>query len=115
MKTRELIELLQKEDPSGTHEVCIDNQPIWNVIKHPSYYDGRLMRYTPELTQDNFCIPDKIDFISEGTKVNIMYYSWKSALWDSDGKLQLGECVSDHTRKIFNEERQRILNFIKGK
>lgn len=40
MKTKELIRLLQKEDPSGEEDVCVNNIDIFFVEKLPAYYDG---------------------------------------------------------------------------
>jgi hypothetical protein len=42
MKTRELIEHLQREDPSGELEVVAGNTPIWFVEQQPAFYDGDL-------------------------------------------------------------------------
>ncbi|HMC00795.1 MAG TPA: hypothetical protein VKN14_07155 [Flavobacteriaceae bacterium] len=42
MKTKELIEQLQKADPSGDCEVVADGTPIYFVAKLPAYYDGPL-------------------------------------------------------------------------
>ena len=42
MKTKELIRLLQQEDPSGELEVCADGMDIHCVEKLPAYYDGDL-------------------------------------------------------------------------
>lgn len=42
MKTRELIAMLQEEDPSGALEVCVSNEPIYIVERIPAYYDGLL-------------------------------------------------------------------------
>ena len=40
MKTKKLIELLQKEDPTGELDVCVDNIDIHFVERLPAYYDG---------------------------------------------------------------------------
>jgi len=42
MKTKKLIELLQKQDPSGEEEVCVGNVDIMYVSKEPAYHDGPL-------------------------------------------------------------------------
>ena len=42
MKSKELIRQLQKHDPTGEIEVCIDNQPIYFIENLPAYYDGLL-------------------------------------------------------------------------
>jgi len=40
MTTKELIEQLQKLDPSGSLEVTIGKSPIKDVEVYPCYYDG---------------------------------------------------------------------------
>lgn len=45
MKTRELIEMLQKEDPSGEMECTIGNAPVSNVYRNPGYWDGCLQKF----------------------------------------------------------------------
>lgn len=40
MKTKKLIEELQKADPSGELDVCVDNIDIYFVDIQPGYYDG---------------------------------------------------------------------------
>ena len=42
MKTKELIRLLQEQDPSGEEECCCGNQDIFFVSKDFAYYDGSL-------------------------------------------------------------------------
>ncbi len=42
MKTKELIRQLQREDPSGELECCVDNSDIFFVEHLPAYYDGCL-------------------------------------------------------------------------
>lgn len=42
MKTKDLINLLQKEDPSGELECCVGNEDIYLIEKLPAFYDGPL-------------------------------------------------------------------------
>jgi hypothetical protein len=42
MKTKDLIKLLQEEDPSGEIECCVGNADIVAVEQMPAYYDGKL-------------------------------------------------------------------------
>ena len=42
MKSKELIQQLQKLDPTGETEVCVGNTPIYFVESKPAYYDGVL-------------------------------------------------------------------------
>lgn len=40
MKTKELIKMLQEEDPSGEMDVVVDNLDILGIYGEPSYWDG---------------------------------------------------------------------------
>jgi len=40
MKTKDLIKLLQEEDPTGECHVRIDGDPIWFLEHKPGYWDG---------------------------------------------------------------------------
>ena len=42
MKSKELIRLLQEEDPSGEVEVCVQNFDILGIHTEPAYWDGSL-------------------------------------------------------------------------
>lgn len=42
MKTRELIQALQEQDPSGECEVVAGATPIYFVERQPAWYDGHL-------------------------------------------------------------------------
>lgn len=42
MKSKTLIEMLQKADPTGNEEVCVGNVDIHFVETMPAYYDGTL-------------------------------------------------------------------------
>lgn len=44
MKSKELIALLQKEDPDGDTDVCTGISPVVEVYRSPAYYDGSLER-----------------------------------------------------------------------
>lgn len=77
MTTKELIELLQKTDPEGTHHVRIRGGgcPV-DAIVFPGYYDGSYSYYDEE---NNFVVT------SSGVKVDIFCTDWQTVLWDRDG------------------------------
>lgn len=81
MKTKELIRLLQIEDPTGEAECCIDNADILCVERMPAYYDGRLevLIRDPSLPYYNV-VGAKIT--GSGVKVNIHRHSIEDALYD---------------------------------
>lgn len=45
MKTKELIKLLQDQDPSGELEVTVGKTPIETVLALPAYYDGPVQSF----------------------------------------------------------------------
>ena len=89
------------------------------VQRMPAYYDGRLVRFEPPLPIDEdegMRVPDKVHFVSDGAKVEIMYYTWRSAMWDSDGELELGNySEGSDIVDIVEEERKKVLDFMSGK
>lgn len=79
MKTKVLIELLQKEDPSGEQEVCINNMDIHYVCSEPAYWDGPLQ----VLERDEECEYYNIigaKYRRSGVKVNITPLSISDAI-----------------------------------
>lgn len=78
MKTKELICLLQQEDPSGEVEVCVGNVDIHFLEYLPAYYDGRLQVLKRD-EKDNI-IGGK--YIKTGHKVNIHTLSISDAVYN---------------------------------
>ena len=112
MTTTDLIKLLQEIDPEGDTEVCIGNTPIWYVERLPAYYDGRLMKYTPELVPYEFTNIEKIELVSDGYKVNLITYEWDSAMWDSDGEVIFDVPDSNSFKKVIGKCRKQVLDYI---
>lgn len=73
MKTKELIELLQKKDPSGETEIMIGNRGITDITLDPMYYDG--LGILPIFDEQNEVVG--IKFRSEGLKINIWAFDLK--------------------------------------
>jgi hypothetical protein len=73
MKTKELIELLQQEDPSGECHVRISGECPIEVTKVPGYYDGS---YT-------YMENDKLILSTEGDKVDIDTLDIKNFIWQN--------------------------------
>lgn len=83
MKVKELMALLQKEDPTGEEEVCIGNADVFAVFKEPWYWDGKIER----LVRD----PNKLGYnvvgayvgpTKSGNKITIRELSIEDVLWD---------------------------------
>jgi len=80
MKTKELIELLQKADPSGELHVRLrDGGAPFYVESLSGYYDGAYEYLTNN--DEKMVITDK------GRKVDIYSTSWKDWLWEKDGDI----------------------------
>lgn len=76
MKTKELIRLLQKADPTGEEECCIDNADISAVYPEQAYYDGLLE--VLERNEKGRIVSGK--FVGSGTKILIRPHSIHNAI-----------------------------------
>lgn len=77
MKTKELIRLLQEEDPSGEIECCIGNADIKCVYLETAYWDGCLQVF--KRNESGKVIGAK--YISEGMKLQIDSMSIEDAIY----------------------------------
>lgn len=78
MKTKELVRLLQEEDPSGEEECCIGNEDISCLYSESAYWDGCLQTMIHE---NGKLVGFK--FSSEGSKVVIRSLGLRDALLDN--------------------------------
>jgi len=68
MKTKQLIEILQKLDPDGKHDVFINNKDIDYIINQPMFFDS----YGHLITKRTNCNqPSEISIKFQGQKINI--------------------------------------------
>ncbi len=72
MTSKELIAELQRIDPEGNIDVCVDNQPIYFLEKAPAYWDGKLGRLIedPALKGKAYSIIG-YEIVSSGSKIKI--------------------------------------------
>lgn len=80
MKTKKLIELLQKEDPSGEMECCVGNSDIAGMYIEPAYWDGCMQVLKRE--EDGGIVGGK--YCSEGAKLVIHPLSIFDAIFDNE-------------------------------
>ncbi len=73
MKTKQLIELLNKIDPSGEQECCIDNAPIVDVHSEVAYWDGCLQRIENGVGR----------YVHHGCKIKIIHRSIADMIWSN--------------------------------
>ena len=71
MKTKELIRLLQEEDPTGETECCVDNVDIFTVDAEPAYYDGLLEVLRRDESKKPYWDIIGADYVGTGSKINI--------------------------------------------
>lgn len=82
MKTKILIEELQKLDPTGEEEVCVGNEDIFFVSREPAYYDGCLQVLKRDPSMKPCYDITGLEYRSSGTKIAIHTYSVTDALYD---------------------------------
>jgi hypothetical protein len=85
MKTKKIIALLQKLDPTGETEVSVCGRDIIEIAMYPAYYDGRL-----EVLERDETKSDVADFqivkgrmVCSGNKIIINPLSIEEALLDN--------------------------------
>jgi hypothetical protein len=100
MKTKRLIELLQKEDPTGEVEVCVGNQDIHCLQYLEAYWDGCLEVLKRDETSEYYNIIGA-KFVSEGVKISITPLSIDDAIMN-DVDLPV-EFDSDYTREHYSD------------
>lgn len=83
MKTRELIEWLQKEDPTGELEACVNNVPIYTVERQPAYYDGPLQMLIQDESKKPYYNIVGFKVTHKGQKVKLM-------------TMDVGDCLIDN-------------------
>jgi hypothetical protein len=79
MKTKKLIELLQKEDPSGELECCVGNEDIYVVECLSANYDGCLRVLIKDETSKYYNVKGA-KYIRKGYKVQIRPLSVEDAI-----------------------------------
>jgi hypothetical protein len=111
MKSKELIKLLQKADPTGETEVFVDNIDIYSVYKEEMYWDGKpqlLIRDNSKLPYYNI-VSGKICY--RGDKISIKTLSIEDALVDHpDMPVDLSE-VPEHSIKEWERAIERWRNW----
>lgn len=111
MKTKILIEELQKIDPSGEMEVCVGNQDIWFLDKQPAYYDGVL-----QVIKNENGVVSGIKYIISGNKISLKLFDLEYKIMDDpdfpvelpDGGGYIFKCLKEDIEKWREESRKEI-------
>jgi GrpB-like predicted nucleotidyltransferase (UPF0157 family) len=83
MKTKELIKLLQEEDPSGELECNVDGKDIYFVEKIPGYYDGAYKVLIRDDSKKNQYNINGISIRRDGWKVVLKTMGYDDVLLDN--------------------------------
>lgn len=98
MKVKELIRLLQEQDPES--EACVHNADIECIYAATAYWDGRLQ--VLERNAEGYVIGGK--YTSKGWKVNICPMSITDQIWgDPDFKVDYSELGNPDSAKRYEE------------
>jgi hypothetical protein len=110
MKTKELIRLLQEEDPTGEVEVSVGNVDIHFLTTEPAYWDGSLQVLTRDKSKEPYYNITGGKYVRSGNKIVIHPLSIRDVLWnDPDTAVidytELGN-RADQTREQDDKTRQ---------
>lgn len=83
MKTKELIKLLQEEDPSGELECNVGGKDIYFVEKIPGYYDGAYKVLIRDDSKKNQYNIDGISIRRDGFKIRLYTLGYDDVLLDN--------------------------------
>jgi hypothetical protein len=93
--------MLQKEDPSGETEVCIDNLDIYFAERLEAYWDGRLQLLVHDEAKRGKCysiVGAKVT--SKGSKIRLHYMGVEDVIDnDPDAPVDLSEIGNEETKK----------------
>lgn len=95
MKSKLLIEILQKLDPSGEIEVCVGSEDIIDISLLPAYYDGKLQVLQRDKTKEGYDIVG-VDVRSNGQKISISPYGLEYYVFDHHSDLDRLNITFDH-------------------
>ena len=110
MKTRDLILLLESEDPTGEVECCIGNADILSVHTEPAYWDGRLQLLMRDPSQEPYYNIVGAKRTSHGSKIVITPYSIEDYIGDNpeDAKIDYSECGNEASAERYREADERV-------
>jgi hypothetical protein len=80
MKSKELIRLLQEQDPSGEIEVCVGNVDIHFLSCEPAYYDGPLQVLTRDESKKPYYNITGGMYFTSGSKLKLHLLSFRDVI-----------------------------------
>lgn len=116
MKAKELIRLLQEEDPTGETEVCVNNVDIWTVQTEPAYWDGRLQLLIRDESKKPYFDVIGGKYCTKGSKIVLTPMSVSDVLWGDPEAIvdysELGEARAEDYRASDEKTRQACRDVI---
>jgi hypothetical protein len=110
MKAKDLIKLLQDEDPTGEIECCIANSDILSVHTEPAYLDGRLQILERDHSLDPYYNIIGAKRTCRGNKIVITPYSIDDYITNDPeiAKIDYSEVGSESSAQNYREADERI-------
>lgn len=101
MKTKDLIALLQQEDPSGEEEVVLDDgRDIFFLETLPGYWDGCYTTLIRDPSQKPYYDIIGARYRSDGRKIKIRGMGWDDVISnDSDAPVEVVDLFVDKRMK----------------
>jgi hypothetical protein len=92
VKSKELIRLLQEEDPTGETEVSVGNHDIFELRTEPAYWDGKLQLLIRDPAKAPYYDIVGGKYCTAGSKIVINAMSISDVLWqDPDATVDYSE------------------------
>ena len=101
MKTKEVIKRLQKADPSGELECCVEGEDIYDIDNWPAYYDGRLQVLIRDPNIKEYYNVMGAKYVSTGNKIVITPLSIEDAIFeDPEIPVEIPDGDTYHKNKV---------------
>lgn len=109
MKTKELIRLLNEEDPTGEEEVCVGNTDIHFVECLGAYYDGPSQVLERDESKSPYYNIVGAKYKSQGKKIQIHTLSIKDAISNHHNKMKPDEMFPVDYSELSDYNRERTI------
>jgi len=83
MKTKELIRLLQEQDPKNECEVVVDGDAIWCVHREPGYWDGPYCKLIEDENLKPYYSIIGVEYTRKGSKIFLDTMDYEDVIWDN--------------------------------
>lgn len=110
MKSKDVIKMLQKVDPSGETEVCVGNEDIYFAESKPAYWDGVLQVLIRDPKLSGCYNVEGVEFRSDGDKIELHVLSYSDVLLnDVDARMEYAsEYAERHEKESVEDTREEM-------